>query len=66
MRKGGVNMKQSERTLLSTLLCAALAVSGALPALAEDVEPIQINEDLSVSGDYDWTRFAEDHITLQL
>ena len=66
MRKGGVNMKQSKRTLLSTLLCAALAVSGALPALAEDVEPIQINEDLSVSGDYDWTRFAEDHITLNV
>lgn len=59
-------MKQSERTLLSTLLCAALAVSGALPALAEDVEPIQINEDISVSGDYDWTRFAEDHITLNV
>ena len=59
-------MKQSERTLLSTLLCAALAVSGALPALAEDAEPIQINEDLSVSGDYDWTRFAEDHITLNV
>ena len=59
-------MKQSKRTLLSTLLCAALAVSGALPALAEDVEPIQINEDLSVSGDYDWTRFAEDHITLNV
>ena len=41
-----------------------LAVFGAAPALAADV--IEVNEDISVSGDYDWTRFANDHITLNV
>ena len=29
-------------------------------------EDIQINEDITVSGDYDWTRFANDRITLNV
>ena len=41
-----------------------LAVFTAAPALA--VDEIQVNEDISVSGDYDWTRFANDHITLNV
>lgn len=41
-----------------------LAVFGAAPALAAD--EIEVNEDISVSGDYDWTRFANDHITLNV
>ena len=41
-----------------------LAVFTAAPALAAD--EIEVNEDISVSGDYDWTRFANDHITLNV
>ena len=41
-----------------------LAVFTAAPALAAD--EIEVNEDISVSGDYDWTRFADDHITLNV
>ena len=41
-----------------------LAVFTATPALAAD--EIEVNEDISVSGDYDWTRFANDHITLNV
>lgn len=40
-----------------------LVLTAALPAFAEDIE---INEDITVSGDYDWTRFAEDNITLNV
>lgn len=36
----------------------------ATPAFAAD--EIVINEDISVSGDYDWTRFADDNITLNV
>ena len=36
----------------------------AAPVLAAD--DIEVNEDISVSGDYDWTRFANDHITLNV
>ncbi len=37
---------------------------GAMPAFA--AEEIAVNEDISVSGDYDWTRFANDNITLNV
>lgn len=37
---------------------------GAMPAFA--AEEIVVNEDISVSGDYDWTRFANDNITLNV
>ena len=36
----------------------------AMPAFA--AEGIVVNEDISVSGDYDWTRFANDNITLNV
>ena len=36
----------------------------AAPVLAAD--NIEVNEDISVSGDYDWKRFANDHITLNV
>lgn len=36
-----------------------------MSALAE-AAPIQVNEDIQVSGDYDWTRFADEHITLNV
>ncbi len=36
----------------------------AMPAFA--AEEIVVNEDISVSGDYDWTRFANDNITLNV
>ena len=54
---------------LKKLSAAALAVltvtmMSAVPVLAAD--DIEVNEDISVSGDYDWTRFAGDHITLNV
>ena len=46
-------------------LCAALTLTAALalPAAAEEIE---VTEDITVSGDYDWTRFAGDNITLNV
>ena len=46
-------------------LCAALTLTAALalPAAAEEIE---VTEDITVSGDYDWTCFAEDNITLNV
>ena len=51
---------------LSAAALAALTVTmmSAIPVLAAD--DIEVNEDISVSGDYDWTRFAGDHITLNV
>ena len=49
-------------TALALTLTALLAA--AVPAYA--AEPIEVNEDISVSGDYDWTRFADDNITLNV
>ena len=40
-------------TFLSALAVAAMC---ALPSFAAG--PVQVTEDISVSGDYDWTRFA--------
>ena len=50
----------------SAAALAALTVTmmSAAPVLAAD--DIEVNEDISVSGDYDWTRFAGDHITLNV
>ncbi len=42
----------------------ALLPTCAMPAFAAD--EIVVNEDISVSGDYDWTRFANDNITLNV
>ena len=51
---------------LSAAALAALTVTmmSAVPVLAAD--DIEVNEDISVSGDYDWTRFTGDHITLNV
>ena len=51
---------------LSAAALAALTVTmmSAVPVLAAD--DIEVNEDISVSGDYDWTRFAGDQITLNV
>ena len=49
--------------LTSALLLAGTAL--ALPAAAE-ADLIQVTEDIAVSGDYDWTRFAGDNITLNV
>ena len=46
------------------LLTLALAVCCTLPAFAADT--IEVNEDVSVSGDYDWTRFKGQNITLNV
>ena len=53
-------------TKLSAALLAALTLVSlnAAPVLA--AQEIEVNEDISVSGDYDWTRFANDHITLNV
>ena len=50
----------------SAAALAALTVTmmSAAPVLAAD--DIDVNEDISVSGDYDWKRFANDHITLNV
>lgn len=46
-------------------LCAALTLTAALalPAAAEEIE---VTEEITVSGDYDWTRFAGDNVTLNV
>ena len=46
------------------LLTLALAVCCTLPAFAADT--IEVNEDVSVSGDYDWTRFKGQNMTLNV
>ena len=46
---------------LSALVLAAACTGTALAA-----EPIQVTDDISVSGDYDWTRFAGQNITLNV
>ena len=46
------------------LLTAVLALTMPLSALAAG--QIEVTEDISVSDDYDWTRFANDHITLNV
>ena len=46
---------------LSALVLAAACTGTALAA-----EPIQVTNDISVSGDYDWTRFVGQNITLNV
>lgn len=50
---------------LPAALLAALTLAGALavPAAAAEIE---VTEDISVSADYDWTRFAGDGLTLNV
>lgn len=51
---------------LSAAALAALTVTMLSAAPVYAAEDIQINEDITVSGDYDWTRFANDRITLNV
>ena len=53
-------MKRLFAVVLSLVLAAACTGS----ALAAD--PIQVTDDISVSGDYDWTRFAGQNVTLNV
>ena len=46
------------------LLTLAMAVCCTLPAFAAGT--IEVTEDVSVSGDYDWTRFKGQNITLNV
>ena len=59
-------MKQFTRAVVSAALCAALSLACTLPAYAAEGEMLEVNEDISVSADYDWTRFANDHLTLNV
>ena len=45
---------------------SALALAAACTGTALAAEPIQVTDDISVSGDYDWTRFAGQNITLNV
>ena len=58
-------MKKHLRTAAALALALGCLGAAALPAYAE-ADPIVLSEDLEVSGDYDWTRFADDHITLNV
>lgn len=46
------------------LLTLVLALSCAVPAFA--AQTIEVNEDISVSADYDWTRFKDKNVTLNV
>ena len=56
-------MKKLFCTLLAALLCAGAM---AMPAAAADEEMIVVNDDISVSAYYDWTRLADQDITLNV
>lgn len=51
------------KRLAASAAALLLAAALAMPAAAAD---IQVNEDISVSGGYDWTRFAQDNLTLNV
>ena len=48
-------MKQFTRAVVSAALGAALSLACTLPAYAAEGEMREVNEDISVSADYDWT-----------
>lgn len=58
-------MKGSAKFLAAAASAFLVMQSLPISALAE-AAPIQVNEDIQVSGDYDWTRFADEHITLNV
>ena len=58
-------MKQTNKLLAAAL--PALVLAGAwAPGARAAGQTIAVNEDISVSADYDWTRFADDNITLNV
>ena len=56
-----MKLKKFSAAALAALTVTMMSVA---PVLAAD--DIEVNEDISVSGDYDWKRFANDHITLNV
>ena len=48
----------------TTMLTLAVALCAALPVLAAGT--IEVTEDVSVSDDYDWTRFKGQNVTLNV
>ena len=50
----------------AAVLSAAVLTSAFAPNVLAAGEEIVVNDDISVSADYDWTRFAEDDITLNV
>ncbi|MGN0975078.1 MAG: PotD/PotF family extracellular solute-binding protein, partial [Gemmiger sp.] len=56
-------MKCTIRRMTALLASAILLCTLAMPTAAQDIE---VNEDIAVSGDYDWTRFADGNITLNV
>ena len=57
-------MKKQLRALFCAALVLLLSLGAAPAALAED--QIQVTEDISVSGDYDWKRFEGQGVTLNV
>ena len=57
-------MKKQLRASLCTVLALLVSLGAAPAALAED--KIQVTEDISVSGDYDWNRFEGQGVTLNV
>ena len=53
------------KRICTLFLALALALTAPLAAGAEG-EMIQVTEDISVSADYDWTRFADQDLTLNV
>lgn len=54
----------NNQKLGAALAAVALVGVGALPVRA--AEPITVGEDITVSGDYDWDRLADQNITLNV
>ena len=52
------------KRIVALLLTLAVALCAALPALAAGT--IEVTEDVSVSDDYDWTRFKGQNVTLNV
>jgi len=57
-------VKKQLRALFCAALVLLLSLGAAPAALAED--QIQVTEDISVSGDYDWKRFEGQGVTLNV
>ena len=52
--------------LFATVLAAGVLAAAAAPSAAAEGDTIAVTDDVSVSSDYDWTRFADDNITLNV
>ena len=52
--------------VFAAVLAALLLGAACAPAALAEGDLIEVNEDIAVSADYDWTRFADDGITLNV